>query len=115
MPDILYVLQQKRVLKHTTTLYSLSEHYILSREWRVIDDQVHTNYHGRPLCYKQSGVTELLIMKDPHYGRMCFKSVKTLGALYSSLWKMPRPSASASSTVQNVELFGLHPKHEYKI
>ena len=25
-------------------------------------------------CYNQSGVTELLIMRDPHYGRMCFKS-----------------------------------------
>ena len=36
------------------------------------------------LCYyNQSGVTELLIMKNPHYVRMCFKSVKTLGALHS--------------------------------
>ena len=25
---------------------------------------------------KISQVTELLIMRDPHYGRMCFKSVK---------------------------------------
>ena len=33
-------------------------------------------------CYNQSGVTELLIMRDPHYGRMCFQSVKTLGALH---------------------------------
>ena len=33
--------------------------------------------------YNQSGVTELLIMRDSHYGRMCFKSVKTLGALHS--------------------------------
>ena len=35
--------------------------------------------------YNQSGVTELLIMRDPHYGRMCFKevkSVKTFGAQY---------------------------------
>ena len=32
------------------------------------------------LCYNLSGVTELLIMKDPHYGRM---SVKTLGPLHS--------------------------------
>ena len=23
-------------------------------------------------CYNQSDVTELLIMRDPHYGRMCF-------------------------------------------
>ena len=61
-------------LKHTTTLFALSDHYILSREWRVIVDQVQANYHSR--------VTELLIMRDPHYGWMCFKSVKTLGALH---------------------------------
>ena len=39
-------------------------------------------YHGRPIWYafyNQSGVTELLITRDPYYGRMCFKSVKTLG------------------------------------
>ena len=67
-------------LKHTTTLFSLSDHYILSREWRVIVDQVQTNYHGGQWCYNQSGVTELLIMRDPHCGRMCFKS---LGVLHS--------------------------------
>ena len=70
-------------LKHTTTLFALSDHYILSREWRDIVDQVQTNYHGRPMVLFQSGVTELLIMRDTHYGRMCFKSVKTLGALHS--------------------------------
>ena len=38
------------------------------------------------ICYYiESGVTELLIMRDPHYGRMCFKSVKTPGALHSHL------------------------------
>ena len=37
------------ILKHTTTLFSLSDHYILSREWRVIVHQVQTNYHGRPM------------------------------------------------------------------
>ena len=36
-------------LKHTTTFFSLSDHYTLSREWRVIVDQVQTNYHGRPI------------------------------------------------------------------
>ena len=30
-------------LKHTTTLLSLSDHYILSQEWRVIVDHVQTN------------------------------------------------------------------------
>ena len=33
--------------------------------------------------YNQSGVTEQLIMRDPHYDQMCFQSVKTLGALHS--------------------------------
>ena len=63
-------------------------------------------------CYNQSGVTELLIMRDPHYGRHCFRSVKTLPSeLYilscgKGLW--PRPSASAFSAAKNVELLGLH-------
>ena len=60
-------------------------------------------------CYNQSGVTELLIMRDPHYGRMCFKSVKTLGTLHSELWKRHWPSVSAFSTAKNVELLGLYP------
>ena len=78
-------------LKHTTTLFNLSDHYILSRKWKVFVDQVQTNYHGRPIwCYNQSGVIELLIVRDPHYGRVCFKSVKTLGALHSQLWNKPR-------------------------
>ena len=33
--------------------------------------------------YNQSGVTELLIIRDTHYGQKCFKSAKTLGALHS--------------------------------
>ena len=78
-------------LKHTTTLFTLSDHYILSRKWKAFVDQVQTNYHGRPIwCYNQSGVIELLIVRDPHYGRVCFKSVKTLGALHSQLWNKPR-------------------------
>ena len=36
------------VLKHTTTLFALTGHYILSWEWRVIVDQVQTSYHSRP-------------------------------------------------------------------
>ena len=59
-------------LKHTTKLFALSDHYILSREWGVFVDQVQTNYHDR-----------LLIVRDPHYGRVCFKSAKTIGALHS--------------------------------
>ena len=34
--------------------------------------------------YNQSGVTELLIIRDPHYGRMCFESVETLEALHQN-------------------------------
>ena len=40
------------LLKHMTTLFSFSNHDILSREWRVIVDQVQTNYHGRPIVLK---------------------------------------------------------------
>ena len=35
------------VLKHKTTLFSLSDHEILSHEWRVIVDQVQVNYYSR--------------------------------------------------------------------
>ena len=62
-------------------------------------------------CYNQSGVTELLIMRDPHDGRMCFKSFKTLGTLHSQLWRKPRPSASAFPTAKNVDFLGLYPIH----
>ena len=34
------------LLKYTSTLFSLSDHDILSREWGVIVDQVQTNYCG---------------------------------------------------------------------
>ena len=37
-------------------------------------------------------------MRDPYYGRMCFKSVKTLEAVHSQMLKRPLPSASAFST-----------------
>ena len=46
---ILFRLSYDTSLKHITTLFSLSDHYILSQEWRVIVDQVQfNNYHGRP-------------------------------------------------------------------
>ena len=38
------------VLQHTTTFFSLSDHDILSREWRVIVDQVQADNHGRPIA-----------------------------------------------------------------
>ena len=41
--------------KETTTLFSLSDSDILSREWRVIVDLAQTNYHGRPMVLKAVG------------------------------------------------------------
>ena len=52
-------------LKHTTTLFFLSDHYILSRWWRVIIDQVQTKNIIIMVglwYYNQSGATKLLIM-----------------------------------------------------
>ena len=37
-------------LKHTTILFHLSDHYSLSREWRVIVDQVQADYHDSPMA-----------------------------------------------------------------
>ena len=36
-------------LKHTTTLFLLPDHYILSREWRVIVDRVQSDPNGKPM------------------------------------------------------------------
>ena len=58
--------------------------------------------------YNQSGATKLLIIRGFHYDRMCFKSVRTLGALHSQLWKRPWPSASALIKAKNVELIKLY-------
>ena len=63
-------------LKHTTTLFPISDNYIQAGNGELFVDQVQTNYHARLWYYNQSDVTELLIMSDPQYGRMCFKSVK---------------------------------------
>ena len=46
-----------QTLKQTTTLCSLLDHYILSREWIVIVGQKQTNYHGTVAYFNQSGVT----------------------------------------------------------
>ena len=43
----IHIIRQIILLKRTTTLFALSDHYILSREWRIIVDQVQTNNHGR--------------------------------------------------------------------
>ena len=66
--------------------------------------------------YNQSGVTELLIMRDPHYGQMCFKSVKT----FRSPTFLAVKNASASGldffhSYMNVELLELYPIHEVQV
>ena len=91
-------------LKHTTKLFALSDHYTLSREWRVIVDQVYIPIIMVGLwCYNQSDVTQLLIMRDSHYGRTCFKSVKTLALAVKK--------ASTFTTAKNVELPGPYTIH----
>ena len=68
-------------LKRTTILFSLSHHQILSSDGELWLIKHRLIIMVRIWCYNQgSGVTELLIMRDPYYGRMCFKSVKTVGA-----------------------------------
>ena len=43
---------------------------------KVIVDQVQTNTMAGLWCYIQSSVTELLIMRYPHCGRMCLSQLK---------------------------------------
>ena len=40
--------RHEKVKTHHDIIF-LSDHDILSREWRVIVDPVQTNYHGRPM------------------------------------------------------------------
>ena len=94
-------------LKHTTTLFVLCDHYILSRNGELLMIKYRTIIMVGLWCYNQSGMTELLIMREPHYGRTCFKSVKTLGDQHSQLWNRPWPLASVFSTTKNVEFLRL--------
>ena len=48
----IYAAPAVKGLKHTTTLFALSDHNILSRESRVIVDPIQTNYHGRLMVLK---------------------------------------------------------------
>ena len=51
-------------LKHTTTLFSLSGHYILSRQYRMsLLTKYRENFAAGLWCLNQSGVTDLLIMR----------------------------------------------------
>ena len=86
--------------KNTTTLLSLSDHDILSWEWRVDQvDQVQTNYHCRHMVayYEQSGATKLLIMRDLHCGRS------------STFLALQKASATAFRKAKNVEILVLYP------
>ena len=53
------------------TLFALSDHYILSREWRVIVDQLQTYYYGRPMVLYSVRCDRVVDYEDPLYGRMC--------------------------------------------
>ena len=73
------------IIKHATTLFSLSDHYILDGNGELLFIKCRPIIMAGLWCYNQSGATELLIMSDFYYGLICFKSVKTLGALHSYL------------------------------
>ena len=49
--------------------FAKTHHYIILfvDHYIVVVDQVQTNFMVGLWCYNQSGVTELLIMRDPHY------------------------------------------------
>ena len=70
-------------LKHTTTLFSLSDHYTLSREWNVIVDQVQTNYHGWLKVPLSVRCHQTVDYEGYSLCSYVFKSVKTLQALHS--------------------------------
>ena len=57
-------------------------------------------------CYNQSGVTELLIMRDPYYVLMCLSQLNPRSSTFLAVEKA---EASAFSTAKNVELRGFYP------
>ena len=71
---------------------------MISSKWTKTDSNCVVNVN---VDNNQSGVTELLTMRNPHHGRMSFISFKTLEALYSQL-----------CTAGNVELLGLYPRRK---
>ena len=73
-----------------------------------------------PLWYwNRSGVTELLIMRDRHYVRMCFKSVKTLGGggprVVVSTTTGVRGSVPGLGGLKETKLFLPHPRVKVSI
>ena len=58
--------------------------------------------------YNQSPVTELLIVRDPHNGWMCFESARS-----STFLAGEKASASAFSTAKNVAFLELYPIHTF--
>ena len=68
------------LLKQQTDFVSYAAYCIGNYALRVILGTDQLSWY-----YIQSGVTDLLIMGDPHYGGMCFESVKTLGFLFLAL------------------------------
>ena len=71
-------------------------------------DQVETNIIVCLWCYYQSGVTELLIMRDPPYGRIC--QLKTSGF---SILSCEKGLGLDHFTAENLELRGLYPFRQH--
>ena len=73
------------MLKITTTLFFCSTTTFYAGNGDLLLTKYRPVCHDRPIwLYNQSGATELLIMRDFHYGRMSFKSVIiTLRAVHS--------------------------------
>ena len=95
-------------LKHTTALFALSDYDILSQEWRVIVDQVQANYHGTS---NYTIVSQVLIMRDPCYDRMCLSQLMPSGFSILSCEKGLRLRPRTFFTAKNGELLGLYPIH----
>ena len=81
-------------LNHTTAIFALSDHYILSRDWRFIVDQVQTNYHGRPMVLESV---------------RCDRAVYYEGSsLWSGVFKVSsNPRSSTFLAVEKAAAFGL--------
>ena len=98
------------LLKHTTTLFSLSDHAILNQGWRVSVDQVQTNYHGRsngtvirqvwPICWSWG----ILIMVG-----CVLSQLKPSGFSILSCEKSIGLRPWTFFSAKNGELFGLYP------
>ena len=94
-------------------LFSLSDHHILSREWRVIVHQVQTNYHGRHIASIISQVWPNCRLWGISIMVRCVLSQLKPSELYIlSCVKGRGLQTSAFATAKNLELLGLYPIHK---